>query len=64
MDVSAAVQQNNASIRQALSMMSLQQAMGKDAQTVNKLIEGMEETTAAVKRAAGPDRGNNIDVRV
>lgn len=38
--------------------------MGQDGVTVSKLIKGMEETSEAVQRAAGPGRGNNIDVTV
>ena len=64
MDITAATQKNIQSIRQALSMTSMQKAMNKDAQTVSKLIESMEETGEAVKEAAGPERGNNVDIRV
>ena len=64
MDINAAIQNQIASVRQAISMSTLQTAMSQDGATVNKLIEGMEETTEAVHRAAGAHRGNNIDVRV
>ncbi|SFL85021.1 hypothetical protein [Halanaerobium salsuginis] len=64
MDVNAAMQSQIASVQQSLSMFGLQQAMGMDAGSVSKLIEGMQETTAAVSqaRAAGPGRGQNINV--
>lgn len=64
MDISSAMQSQISSVRQALSMSALQKSMGQDGATVSKLIEGMEETTEAVQRAAGPNRGNNIDVTV
>ena len=64
MDVTSAAQQNLSSIRQALSMASMQRAMGKDAQTVSKLIEGMEETTEAIERSVQPHRGSNLDVKI
>jgi len=37
--------------------------MNQDGATVNKLIEGMEETSKAVQEASLPHRGNNIDIR-
>jgi hypothetical protein len=38
--------------------------MSQDGTTVNKLLEGMEETTEEVQKAAEAHRGNNIDVKV
>jgi hypothetical protein len=64
MDISSATQHQISSVRQALSMSTLQKSMGQDGATVNKLIEGMEETTKAVQTAAEPYKGNNIDVKV
>ena len=64
MDISSATQQQISSVRQALRMSSLQKAMNQDAQTVGKLIEGLEETNKAVQRASESHKGNNIDVKV
>ena len=64
MDVSSAMQNQISSVRQALGTHSLQQAMNQDGATVNKLLEGMEETSKAVQSAAEAHRGNNLDVRV
>ncbi|MFW6378181.1 MAG: putative motility protein [Bacillota bacterium] len=64
MNVNSAMQNQINSVRQALSTSALQKSMGQDGTTVNKLLEGMEETTEAVQEAAGAHRGNNIDVKV
>ena len=63
MDITAATQKNIQSIRQALSMTSMQRAMSKDAQTMNKLLESMEETGKVVQKFAGAERGNNLDIK-
>lgn len=64
MTVTEGLQQNIASIRQALGMYSLRQSMNQDGQAVGKLLESMEENTEAIRRIAEPHKGNNIDVRV
>ncbi|RCW48192.1 hypothetical protein [Halanaerobium sp. MA284_MarDTE_T2] len=64
MNVNSAMQDQIASVQQALSMMSMQKAMGQDAAVVSKLLEGMEENTEAVQQAAGINRGQYINVRV
>ena len=64
MDISSATQQQISSVRQALSMSALQKSMGQDGATVNKLIEGMEETSQAIERSVQPHKGSNINVRV
>ncbi|SJZ43366.1 putative motility protein [Selenihalanaerobacter shriftii] len=63
MNISSAMQSQITSVRQALGMATLQKAMSQDGPTVSKLIEGMEETTKEIKRAAQPHLGNNIDIR-
>lgn len=62
--VNAAMQSQIASVQQALSMTGMRHAMGQSADTVSKLVEGMEETSQAVQqaRAAGPGRGQNINL--
>jgi len=62
MDISAAMQNQIASVQSAMSMHSLQQSMNQNGATVSKLIEGMEETSQAVQEAAGEHRGNNVNV--
>ena len=64
MDISSAMENQIASVRSAINMSAMQKSLGQDGATVNKLIEGMEETSEAVQNAAGPNRGNNIDIRV
>lgn len=63
MEIVDAYQQDIASIKSALSMVSLRQSMNQDAVTVDKLLEGMDEVSDAV-RAAQPHLGNNVDVLV
>lgn len=63
MEITDAYQQDIASIKSALSMVSLRQSMNQDAATVDKLLEGMDEVSNAV-RAAQPHLGNNVDVLV
>lgn len=64
MKVNSAMQSQIASVRQALSTASLQQAMNQDGATVSKLLEGMEEeTTESIRQAAEPYKGINIDIQ-
>ena len=62
--VNAAMQNQIASIQQALSISGMQKSMGQSADQVSKLVEGMEETSQAVQqaRAAGPSRGQNVNL--
>lgn len=62
--VNAAMQNQIASIQQALSISGMRKAMGQSADQVSKLVEGMQETSQAVQqaRAAGPGRGQNINL--
>lgn len=62
MDISSAMQNQIASVQQAMGMHSLQKSMNQDGQTVSKLLEGMKETSQEVQKAAGDHRGNNINV--
>ena len=64
MNISSVTQQQISSVRQALSMSSMQKSMNQDAQTVGKLIEGMEELNQAIEISVQPHKGNNINVRV
>ncbi|MFW6287672.1 MAG: putative motility protein [bacterium] len=64
MSVSAATQNQIASVQQAMGMLSLRNAMNQNGATVGKLIEGMQETTKAIQHAAQPHRGSNIDITV
>lgn len=62
--ISAALQKQTASVQQALSISGMRRSMGQSADTVSKLVEGMEETSQAVQqaRAAGPGKGQNINL--
>ena len=62
--VNAAMQSQIASVQQALSISGMRRSMGQSADTVSKLVEGMEETSQAVQqaRAAGPSRGQNVNL--
>ncbi|PTV99535.1 putative motility protein YjfB-like [Halanaerobium saccharolyticum] len=62
--INAAMQNQIASVQQALSISGMRQAMGQSADQVSKLVEGMQETSQAVQqaRAAGPGRGQNINL--
>ena len=62
MDISSAMQNQISSVQQAMGMHSLQKSMNQDAATVSKLLEGMEETTQKLNKAAGKHRGNNVNV--
>jgi len=64
MDISSAMENQIASVQHALNMSAMQKSLNQDGATVSKLIEGMKETSQAVQNAAGPNRGNNIDIRV
>jgi molybdopterin converting factor small subunit len=64
MDINSAIESQINSVRQALGTATLQKAMSQDGATVDKLLEGMQETTEAVQKAVEAHRGNNIDVKV
>ena len=64
MDISSAMQNQIDSVRSAINMSALQTSMNQNGATVSKLLEGLEETTEAVRNASMPHRGNNIDIRV
>lgn len=56
------------SIQQAMSMVTMRNAMNQDAQTVDRLIEGLEELEAAGETTGGgqgqrPGLGTEIDIR-
>jgi hypothetical protein len=55
---------NLQSVRQALGIATLQKAMNQDAQTVAKIIDTMEETTAkTMEMSVTPHIGTNIDIK-
>lgn len=62
--VNAAMQSQIASVQQALSISGMRKSLGQSADQVSKLVEGMQETSQAVQqaRAAGPGRGQNINL--
>jgi len=62
--VNAAMQNQIASVQQALSMAGLQKSLGQSADQVSILVEGMKETSQAVQqaRAAGPGKGQNVNL--
>ena len=64
MDINSAVQSQIQSVRSAIGMSTLQTAMSQDGATVNKLIEGMQETSAEVQKAAANHKGNFINTRI
>ncbi|AZO94030.1 hypothetical protein [Halocella sp. SP3-1] len=64
MEIIDSYQQDIASIKQALGVSSLRQAMHQDAATVDKLLEGMEEGSEAVRSAVASHLGNYVDVLV
>jgi len=63
MDINAAMQNQIASVRQAITMSTMQKSLSQDGATVSKLLEGMQETTQAVQEAAGPGRGKFVNFR-
>ena len=63
MDINAAMQNQIASVRQAITISTMQKSLSQDGATVSKLLEGMQETTQAVQEAAGPGRGNFVNFK-
>lgn len=66
MSINSAIENQINSVRSAMNMATLQTAMNQNGAAVNKLLEGMEETTEAVKNAQNTPShiGNNVDIRV
>ncbi|MFW6387016.1 MAG: hypothetical protein ACOCZM_03480 [Bacillota bacterium] len=65
MNLNSAAQSQIDSVRQAMGMMGMEQAMNRDGATADKLLEGMEETSQAIQEVREASHlGNNVDVRV
>lgn len=65
MEINNTLQNNIASIRQAISMSVLNKSMNQDAQSVAALLKGMPAVnTNAMESSVTPYKGGNIDVRV
>lgn len=65
MEISSFSAQNLFSLRQALDIASIRNAMGQDAVTVDKLLDGMEAANAEIlESSVQPHKGGSIDIRV
>lgn len=65
MDMSTISQMNLASLRNALGMSILQKSMGRDQQTVDLLVQGMQDMNRqALENSVQPHLGSFIDLTV
>lgn len=65
MDMSTISQMNLASLRNALDMSVLQKAMGRDQQTIDLLVQGMQDLNRqALENSVKPHLGSVIDLTV
>ncbi|MCK8816862.1 putative motility protein [Natroniella sulfidigena] len=67
MDISSRYEEQISSVQQAISTTNLQTAMNQDAEAVDTLLEGLEESNEAISRAelekaVTPHKGQNIDI--
>jgi hypothetical protein len=63
MDINAALQNQIASLQQAVSISTMQKAMNQDGAAVSKLLEGMQENTEMIQEAAAPGKGNYVNIK-
>jgi hypothetical protein len=65
MEINDAIQNNIASIRQAIGISVLRKSVGQDAQSLAAILKALPATGAnAVENSVTPYKGGNIDVRV
>ncbi|MGI6778909.1 MAG: putative motility protein [Acetivibrionales bacterium] len=65
MNINNMLQQNVYSIRQAIGIANIKQAMHQDAQSVAALIEMLPALNAkAMENSITPHKGSNIDTKV
>lgn len=63
MDMSSIMTENLSSIQGAISTAMLRKSMSKDSQTVDALLQGMEQANAKVLEASvTPHKGGSIDL--
>ena len=63
MEINEAMTQNIASIRSAISTAVLRKTMTQDSQSVETLLQGMEQANAKTMQASvAPHLGGNIDI--
>jgi|GEM_PF-713754 len=59
MNISAGIQQNLASLKQAINISNMQKAMNQDAQSVDNLMKSMKDAN----KVSHPYKGNNLDIK-
>lgn len=65
MEISGIYQASIQSVQAALGMATLRKAMNQDGQTVNLLLQGMQNLSATVmENSVTPYKGTNIDLRI
>lgn len=65
MEINTMLQQNISSLRQAISISNLKKAMHQDAQSVDTLLQGMQQASAKVMESSvTPHKGSTIDIRI
>lgn len=65
MEINNQMQQSISSIRQSIGVETLKKKLSQDAQSMDALLQGFQETNAkAIEKSVTPHKGGNIDVRV
>lgn len=64
MDITSVMQDNIASIRNAIDMTLLRKSMHHDSETVNDLLQNMLETSISMEQSVTPYKGSRIDIRI
>ncbi len=65
MEINRAMVQNISSIRHAISIATLKKTLSQDAQSMNALLQGFQNTNAKIMESSiTPHKGGSVDVRV
>ena len=65
MEINNALQQNIASLQQAIGISVLRKSMHQDAQAMAVVLDGVKSVTAAnIEHSVTPHKGGNIDIRI
>lgn len=64
MEINNQMQQSISSIRSAIGIETLKKSLSQDAQSMNALLQGFQETNRAMEISVTPHKGGYIDISV
>lgn len=64
MEINNQMQLNISSIRSAIGIETLKRSLSQDAQSIDALLQGLQETNRAMEISVTPYKGGYIDIKV